>query len=61
LRPQEVERSGAVKMEGWGHPRGDSRGRHGMWNSQGVDQEGVKVWTVKKKKKKRLMNKNINQ
>jgi hypothetical protein len=24
--------------------------RYGMWNSQRVDQEGDKVWTVRKKK-----------
>jgi hypothetical protein len=27
-------------------------GRYGIWNSQKVDQEGDKIWTVKKKIKK---------
>jgi hypothetical protein len=35
-----------------GHPRGDWGGggvrRYGMWKSQRVDQEGDKIWTVKK-------------
>lgn len=38
--------SGDILMEmgGWG--------RYGIWNSQKVDQEGDKIWTVKKKIKK---------
>ncbi|EDL99812.1 rCG22984 [Rattus norvegicus] len=35
------------------HPRGDRRRRYGMWNSQRVDPEGDKIWSVKKKKKKK--------
>jgi hypothetical protein len=40
---------------GKGRPHGE-RGtgrRYGMWNSQRVDQEGNKIWSVKKKKKKK--------
>jgi hypothetical protein len=42
---------------GWGHYRGDSSmGRkYEMWNSRRVDQEGNKIWTVKKKKKEKII------
>jgi len=36
---------------GWGHPLGDRGWGYGMWNSQRVDWEGDKIWSVKKKKK----------
>jgi hypothetical protein len=34
---------------GWEHLLGyeEGHGRYGMWNSQRVDQEGDKDWTVK--------------
>ena len=36
---------------GWGHPLGDGDERsYGMWNSQRMDQECDKVWTVKLKR-----------
>jgi hypothetical protein len=36
---------------GWGHPLGDRirrRRRYGIGSSQGEDQEGYEVWTVRK-------------
>jgi hypothetical protein len=40
--------------QGWGW-KGVGR-RYGMWNSQRVDQEGDKIWSIKK-----LLNKNKKQ
>ena len=38
-------------LVGWGsgveHPLGDTGSRHGMWNSQRVDQDGDKAWTIR--------------
>jgi hypothetical protein len=36
------------KEVGWGHLFGDGWRRYGMWNTGKVDQEGDKIWTVKK-------------
>lgn len=50
MRPHEW---GGLVGWGWGgvgYPLGDGElWRCGMWDSQRVDQEGYKVWTVKKK------------
>jgi hypothetical protein len=39
----------------WGHPHGDRevRRRYGMCNSQRVDKEGNKIWSVKRKKERK--------
>jgi hypothetical protein len=50
------ERGGLVRCVGGGrgtvHPGEDGQRRYGMWNSQRMDQERDKIWSVKKKKKK---------
>jgi hypothetical protein len=46
---------------GWGNPPGDWGGgvrrRCGISNSQRVDLEGDKIWTVKKKRLNKIKNK----
>jgi hypothetical protein len=49
-------------LVGLGHPLGDEgRRKCGMWNSQRVDRDGDKVWTVKKslKNKNKIKNKQL--
>jgi hypothetical protein len=52
--PREFRGLVGWEVEGWGHPWGD-RGlgrRYGMRSSLRVGQEGNKIWSVKKKKKR---------
>jgi hypothetical protein len=51
LRPPGVGRSSGVGIKGCGYPLGDLEAlgvgrKYRMWNSQRVDWEGDKVWTI---------------
>jgi hypothetical protein len=48
LEAQGVGRFGGIGIGGRGWLEMKRRRRYGMWNSQRVDREGVKIWTVKK-------------
>ena len=48
LEAQGVGRFGGIGFGGRGCLERKRRRRYGMWNSQRVDREGVKIWTVKK-------------